>query len=114
MNITRLAIEKDRITYAVIVMLTLAGMLSYVSLPKNQDPGFTIRVAVVSTRFKGASALRVEQLVTDRVEQKVQEMPELDKVTSISMNGMSVVYAEFKDRYTDMRPIFDDLRRKVV
>ena len=113
MNLTGFA-SNNRVTIFVLVTLVaLYGISSYFSLPKQQDPGFTIRAAVVTTRFAGASPLRVEQLVTDKIERAIQEMPELDNVTSESLPGFSFVTASFKESYTEMQPIFDKLRRKV-
>jgi len=113
MGITALAFHNDRVTYIAIALLFLSGVSSYFSLPKAQDPGFTIRAATVTTFLPGASPLRVEQLVTNTIEEKIKEMPELDELSSESRNGISVITVEFHDRYDVMRPIFDDLRRKV-
>ncbi len=113
MNITRSAIDYSRVTIVLVIVLVFAGIMSYQALPKAQNPDFTIRTAVITTRFPGASPERVEQLVTDTIEEKIQEMPELDSVTSESRTGISVVNANFLESYMDMRPIFDDLRRKI-
>ena len=71
MNLTQFSLKNDRTVLALIGILFLFGLQSFVSIPKQQDPGFTIRTAVVSTRFDGASPARVEQLVTKRIEEKV-------------------------------------------
>lgn len=113
MNLTSFAIKNDRITIVIVVILFLVGILAFFNSPKQQDPGFTIRAAVISTRFDGASPERVEQLVTKRIEDKIQEMPELDYIVSESLPGKSIITVVFLERYTIMRPIFDDLRRKI-
>ncbi len=113
MNLTATAIAKNRITLTVVTLLILAGIAAYSELPKAQDPGFIIRTVVITTRFPGASPERVELLVTDKIEKKIQEMPEIDSITSESRTGISLIYANFKESYKVMRPIFDDLRRKV-
>ena len=113
MALTRTAIARNRITLTVIALLVLAGSLAYRDIPKAQDPGFTIRTAVITTRFPGASPRRVEELVTDKIEKKVQEMPEIDNIISESRTGISIITVNFKESYKIMRPIFDDLRRKV-
>ncbi len=113
MNLTATAIAKNRITLTVVALVVIAGSVAYGTLPKAQDPGFIIRTAVITTRFPGASPERVELLVTDKIEKKIQEMPEIDSITSESRTGISLVYANFKESYKVMRPIFDDLRRKV-
>ena len=113
MQITGIALKNHRTTLVFTLFLALYGFTAYFSLPKAQDPGFTIRTAVVTTVFPGASAERVEQLVTEQIEAKIQEMPELDNVQSESRQGISIINANFKEKYLNMRPIFDDLRRKV-
>ncbi|MCP4155097.1 MAG: efflux RND transporter permease subunit [bacterium] len=113
MDITRFSIEKNRITITVLIVLLMGGLLAYKSLPRAEDPGFIIRVALVQTFFPGASPKRVEMLVTDKIEKVIQEMPELKSVTSKSRNGFSLIFAEFKAEYKNMQPIFDKLRRKV-
>lgn len=113
MNITRPAIEKNRITIAILVVLLLGGLTAYQNLPRSEDPGFTIRTAVVQTFYPGASPQRVEMLVTDKIEKAIQEMPELDFVSSQSRNGFSLIFVNFKQKYKHMQPIFDKLRRKV-
>lgn len=110
---TRLAIDRNRVTLILVAVLIFSGLQSYRNLPQAEDPGFTIRVALVQTRFPGASPERVEQLVTDKLEKAIQELPELDSVTSQSKTGLSLITVNIQERYSDMRPIFDKLRRKV-
>ncbi|HSR69050.1 MAG TPA: efflux RND transporter permease subunit [Acidobacteriota bacterium] len=114
MDITRFAIEKDRITLVVVLLVFAAGISAYLAMPRAMDPGFTIRTALVVTRFPGASPERVENLVTDKLEEAIQEMPELDAVRSQSKTGVSIVYVDILESYTEMRPIWDSLRRKVA
>lgn len=113
MNITRFAIEKNRITIVLVALLFTAGLMAYKSLPKAQDPGFTVRTVAITTQLPGAAPERMELLVTDKIEKKAQEMPEVDFIESESRTGISIIKVNFKESYTEMRPIFDDLRRKV-
>ena len=113
MDLTRAALEKDRVTLVALVVVILAGVMAYLTLPRNKDPGFIIRAAQVTTYFPGASPTRVEQLVTDKLEKAIQEIPELDFVESTSKTGISSITVNIKERYTEMRPIWDQLRRKV-
>lgn len=113
MDITRLAIDNDRVTIVAFLLVLVAGIGAFVNLPRDEDPGFVIRVAQVVTAFPGASPARVEQLVTDKIEKVIQEMPELDYVTSESAAGLSIIRVNLKEEYQNLRPIWDDLRRKV-
>ena len=113
MDLTAIAIERNRVTIIVVTLAILSGLAAYMGLPKAQDPGFTIRVARIVTHLPGASPERMELLVTDKIEKKIQEMPELDNVTSESRTGISIITVNFLESYDHMRPIFDDLRRKI-
>lgn len=113
MNITSFAIQKDRITIIAILLIMIIGLTTYGSMPRDEDPGFLIRTALVRTIFPGASPARVEQLVTDRVETAVRQIPELESVKSQSREGISLVFVELRDEIFDLQPVWDDLRRKV-
>lgn len=113
MNITKFAIEKKRITSAALLVILLSGLGTYNTMSRDEDPGFTIRTALVTTIFPGASPERVEQLVTDKLEKAIQEMPEIDFVNSQSKPGVSVIFVNIKENFKNMRPIWDNLRRKV-
>jgi multidrug efflux pump subunit AcrB len=113
MNITKLAINNNRTSFVLFFILMLAGLQAFLDMPRAYDPGFIIRTAQVITYFPGANPTRVEQLVTDRLEKVVQEIPELDFVNSESRTGVSIISVNIKESYKDMRPIWDDLRRKI-
>ena len=110
---TRLAITRRWVTGTALAVLAALGAWSYWTLPQAEDPGFTIRTAVVRTLLPGATPEQVERLVTDPVAERIQQIPELDEVRSESRQGSSLIYVEFQARYTEMRPIFDSLRRKL-
>lgn len=113
MSITRAAIERNRVTFVLLLVMVIWGLISYLGMPQSEDPGFTIRTAMVQTTFPGASPERVEQLVTDKLEKAIQEIPELDFLASESKTGVSIIFVNIQERYDLMRPIWDDLRRKV-
>ncbi|UCE42142.1 MAG: efflux RND transporter permease subunit [Candidatus Aminicenantes bacterium] len=113
MNITQTAIEKNRVTFVLLFAALLAGIMAFQGMPRAEDPGFTIRTAMVLTYFPGASPERVETLITDKLEKSIQEMPELDFINSESRSGVSIVFVNIEQSYKKMRPIWDSLRRKV-
>ena len=100
MNITKFAIEKNRITTVALLIILIAGINSFLTMSRSEDPGFIIRVALISTDFPGASPERVEMLVTDKLEKAVQEMPEIDFISSDSKTGLSTIIVAVKDEYT--------------
>ena len=113
MDITKLVLENRQTTTFLLLCIFVAGIGAYQSMPRAQDPGFIIRAARVITYFPGAAPSRVEQLVTDKIEKAIQEIPELDYVTSESKTGVSIITVNIKESYSDLRPIWDKLRRKV-
>jgi len=115
MSITASAIRNDRVTLLVVAVVVLAGLQALQTLPRAEDPGFTVRTAVITTYLPGASPERVESLVTDTIEEKVQELPELDYVNSKTRTGVSLVFANVTESTPgeDMREVWDDLRRKI-
>jgi multidrug efflux pump subunit AcrB len=113
MNITRLAIQNNRTTLVFLAVMILLGINAFNNIPRAYDPGFIIRAAQVITYFPGGSPDRIEKLISDKIEKVAQEIPELDFVTSESRTGVSIVTVNIKESYTDMRPIWDNLRRKV-
>ncbi|MCU7933182.1 MAG: efflux RND transporter permease subunit [Candidatus Thiodiazotropha sp. (ex Codakia rugifera)] len=115
MNITEFAVRNQIITYFTVALLVVAGLYGFFSLGQLEDPAFTVKTAVIVTPYPGASAVEVEQEVTDRIEGALQEMPELDALHSLSRAGSSLIKVEIKPEYwSDSLPqVWDKLRRKV-
>ncbi|MEM8964091.1 MAG: efflux RND transporter permease subunit [Acidobacteriota bacterium] len=113
MNLTRLSLDNRTATLVFLVLLFVAGMITYTSLPRAEDPGFQIRVAVVTTLLPGASPDRVELLLTDPLEEAIEEIAELDFVTSESRTGASVIEVNFGEQYANLDPLFAELRDKI-
>jgi multidrug efflux pump subunit AcrB len=93
----------------------LLGVFLYQSLPRDSMPPMTIKIASIVTQFPGASPERVEELVTDKIEKVVQEIPELKEVTSTSRTGISIIKVKLKDEVTpqELQNVWDRLRRKL-
>ncbi|WP_116125450.1 efflux RND transporter permease subunit [Lewinella sp. IMCC34183] len=115
MNISKLAIENNRVTILVVLMVAVLGLVGYNSLSRNAMPRFTIRVASVVSSFPGASPERIEELITERIERVAQELPEVKEITSESRTGLSIVNVELDPsvRAENMQPVWDRLRRKI-
>jgi len=114
-NITKLALENTRVTIMLLVLIFIMGIVSYGSLSRNSMPPYTIRIASIVTQFPGASPDRVEQLITKKIEEVAQELPELDEVTSESRTGLSIVSVSLTPDIAkaDLNAVWDRLRRKV-
>jgi multidrug efflux pump subunit AcrB len=114
-NLTRLSLNNNRVTFTLLAVLVVLGISAYQGLERNDMPPFTIRVAQIVTGFPGASPERVEALITSPIEQVVQEIPELDYLTSESRTGVSIIKLTLKAEVAeeDLQAVFDRLRRKL-
>ena len=110
---TKFAISRARFTWLLIIATLVAGTAVYFTQPRQEDPEITIRSAQVITRFPGLSPERIEALITRPIEEKIKEIPAVKDIRSVSMNGLSIVTPEVDDRYTDMAPIWAQLRDKM-
>ncbi len=115
MNLTAFAIKNNRVTYLLLGIIIILGVTGYASLPRDSMPPFTIRIARIVTVFPGASPERMELLVTDPLEKVVQEIPEVDYIESESRTGISIIKVALKESIgeSELRPIWDRLRRKI-
>jgi len=115
MNITKIAINSNRVTYVVLLLIIVMGIIGYKSLSRDSMPPYTIRTATVVTNFLGAGPDRIESLVSDKIEEVVQEIPEVDYVESESRTGISIVTVTLKENVleSELQPIWDRLRRKL-
>ncbi|MEM7008652.1 MAG: efflux RND transporter permease subunit [Thermodesulfobacteriota bacterium] len=98
-----------------IVIILVAGVSAIISLPRLEDPRITNRNPLVITVVPGASAERVETLVTEKIEEELKEVSEIKDVESTSQAGISLVSIELKDEVTteDNEEIFSKIRDKL-
>ena len=113
MNLTELAIKNKWLFLSLLAVCLFLGASTFKDMPRDDMPPFLIRAVNIVSSFPGAGPERVEMLVTDPIEKVVQEIPEIDYITSESRTGISIVTIRIKDSEFDLRPIFDDIRRKV-
>ncbi len=107
---------KNRVTsWMFAAILLLGGIVSYNGLGRLEDPEFTLKRAMITTAYPGASPMQVEEEVTYPLENIIQQLPYVDFVTSISSAGFSQITIEMKPIYRkdDLKQIWDELRRKV-
>jgi multidrug efflux pump subunit AcrB len=115
MNIAELSIRNRTVTLVLALVMLGGGLLAYQGMSRLEDPEFTIKDALVITPYPGASAAEVEEEVTDEIEMAVQQLGQLDEVTSKSDRGLSTVTVSIKKKYDreTLPQVWDELRRKV-
>ena len=96
-NLSEWAIRHQSMVAYLMVVFMAAGVFSYFKLGRAEDPDFTFKAMVISTRWPGATAREVEQEVTERLEKKLQEVPWVDVVRSRSTPGESLVFVLLRD-----------------
>ncbi len=96
-NLSAWALDHQSLIAFFMLLLMAAGVISYEQLPRNEDPAFTIKTAVVSANWPGASVEDTVNLVTDTLEKKLQETPYLDFVQSETHAGQSVIFVNLRD-----------------
>jgi multidrug efflux pump len=96
-NLSSWALNNQVIVLYFMLLLTFAGMFAYTQLGQSEDPPFTFKVMLIRTSWPGASALEVEQQITDKIEKKIQEVPHLGYSSSYSRPGLSVIFVVIKD-----------------
>lgn len=111
--LTKFSIKNSVLTISLLVVLVLGGISQFNSMSRDDMPPFLIRYMSVITTYPGASPERVENLITDKVEKVIQEVPEVDYIFSESRTGISIVIIALKEEVYDLQPIFDRMRRKV-
>lgn len=109
-NLSEWALKHQQFVLYLIIVLTVAGVISYFNLGRAEDPSFTFKVMVVRTLWPGVSAPEVERELTERIEKKLQETPWVDVLRSSSKPGESLVFVYLKD-YTPKEEVAEAWRQ---
>jgi len=96
-NLSAWALDHQPLIRYLIGLLLLGGVYAYFTLGQMEDPEFTVKAMVIQADWPGATALEMEQQVTDQLEKKLQETPWLDFINSYSKPGEAVVHVELKE-----------------
>ncbi len=115
-NVAVWSIERPLYVWMLMLACFAGGIYGIDTVGRLEDPRFPIKTALIVTTYDGASALEVEQEVTDVIEAALQELPYLDELTSKSVSGRSEVEVQLLEQYGDDETpqIYDELRRRVA
>lgn len=117
MNIAEFTIKNTVLSVIVIVLTVLGGWNAYQSMPRFEDPEFTIRSALIFTQYPGATPTQVAQEVTSPLEKAIKQLPEVESITSISRTGVSEITVDIKYEFSptkaDLQLIWTKLRNKI-
>lgn len=105
-------LRKHEFTWLLIVAFISIGIFSLMAIPKESAPEVIVPIGIVTTVYPGASALDIEQLVTNKLEREIRNVDDLDSLTSTSRDGISIVTASF-DASADIDTSIQNLKDAV-
>jgi multidrug efflux pump subunit AcrB len=112
-NTSRYFVETRQISWVLLIATCLWGVFGYLSMPQRKDPEVQVRTAVALTPWRGASAEKVEQLITKKIETAMASNAKVTKVESLSRTGLSVVYLDLDEDLKETGKELDDIKLKL-
>lgn len=117
MGIAEFSIKNRLIMFIVILASLIGGWYAFENMGRFEDPEFTIRTAVVVTQYPGASPEEVAREVTDPLETAIQQLQEVDEISSVSSDGLSRINVDIKYEFSpdkeSLQLLWTKLRNKV-
>jgi multidrug efflux pump len=114
-NLSAWAVAHPALILFLICALGVSGAYSYLRLGRAEDPSFTVKVAVVSVIWPGATAAEMQAQVADPIEKKLQELPYFEKVQTYSKASFAAMQVTFRDSTppAEVPHLFYLLRKKL-
>ena len=115
MKVTEFFIRRPVLFWSLMAAILIAGVLSFIRMPKLEDPAVSIKQAMVAVSWPGASAHEMELEVAQLMEDELRALPNVKKVKTECRNGMALFTVEFQMTVLEeeLEQHFDLLRRKV-
>jgi multidrug efflux pump subunit AcrB len=108
-NTARFFTENRHISWMVLGFTVLWGVFGYMRMPQRKDPEIPVKVALAICQWPGVDPVRVEQLVTRRLEETIAENVTVKVLTSTTRVGVAFVWVELKEETKDPAKEFDDI-----
>jgi multidrug efflux pump len=114
-NLSEWALRNRQIVLFLMLLLAVVGALSYTKLGQSEDPPFTFKAMVIRTNWPGATAQEVSRQVTERIEKKLMETGEYERIVSFSRPGESQVTFIARDAMhsQDIPELWYQVRKKI-
>ncbi|MCP8632792.1 efflux RND transporter permease subunit [Pseudomonas mosselii] len=115
-NLSAWALRNRQIVLFLMILLAAIGAMSYTKLGQSEDPPFTFKAMVIRTLWPGATAEEVSRQVTERIEKKLMETGEYERIVSFSRPGESQVTFMARDAMhsKDIPELWYQIRKKVA
>lgn len=114
-SIATLSIERPVLTWIVILGCLLGGLHGFMNIGRLEDPAFTIKEAIIFVPYPGATAIEVEEEVTEQIETELQQMAEVDEIRSESSPGMAEIHVVIEDTFDgeELPEIWTKMRARI-
>lgn len=114
-GLARFGLEKSRLTILVMVGLLIIGAITYLDLPKRENPAITVRTAIVSAQFPGMSPQRIEDLIAIPLERAAREVAEVDEISTLVTTGSAQLTVNVAENVpvAELNRVFSDIRTKM-
>src|SRR5262245_37399429 len=112
-NTARFFTENRHVSWALLVLTLGWGAFGYLRMPQRKDPDVPVREAAALCSWPGASAEKIELLVTRPIEEKMRENSNVERVDSVTRNGIAVLLVLMDERVEDRAKEFDDIQLKL-
>ena len=114
MNLTAFAVRNRSVIWAFVLLLLLYGVSTFMTMGRRENPEIKIRTCVISTVWPGATATKIEDLVTDPLESVISKIDEVEEIRSESRTGLSLIFVDMDERLNDVDQLWDEVRNKVA
>ena len=114
-NLADWALRHKSIIYYFITVLLTFGIFSFTHMGRMEDPDFTMRTMVVGVSWPGASPQQMSDQVTDKLEEKLRDLPGVDYTKSFTDGSKSVIYINLKEDLPSnkIRPAWEEARNMI-
>jgi multidrug efflux pump subunit AcrB len=99
-NLSGWALRNRSLVVYFMIVAVLAGIAAFVGIGRNEDPAFTIKTMVVQAAWPGATLEDTAQQVTERIERKLQELPGVDTLRSLTRAGVTTIFVDLQGAVT--------------
>ena len=102
-NLAEWALKHKSIVYYFMAICLTFGIFSFNHMGRSEDPDFTLRTMIVAVAWPGASPEEMSNQVTDKLEEKLRDLPGIDYTKSFTDGSKSVIYINLKEEYPSLK-----------
>jgi multidrug efflux pump subunit AcrB len=110
-NLAHKILHHKRLLFSVALLLAASGVVSWLTMPRQEDPRLANRYAMITATFPGADALTIERLIVDPIEEQLAEVAGIKHVITEARADVAVINVGLRDEVSDTRPVWDEVRR---